>query len=74
MEVPDARTAVVTLTRDAPLTGAIVVTVGGVVSATEPPSPIITTNSFVAVAPVIVLFVVLQRQFMSGLTSGALKG
>jgi multiple sugar transport system permease protein len=34
----------------------------------------IMASATVAVAPVIVLFVLLQRQFMSGLTSGALKG
>jgi len=34
----------------------------------------IMASATVAVAPVILLFVLLQRQFMSGLTSGALKG
>jgi len=34
----------------------------------------IMASATVAVAPVIVLFALLQRQFMSGLTSGALKG
>ena len=34
----------------------------------------IMASATVAVLPVILLFVLLQRQFMSGLTAGALKG
>ena len=34
----------------------------------------IMASATVAVLPVIMLFVLLQRQFMSGLTAGALKG
>jgi ABC-type glycerol-3-phosphate transport system permease component len=34
----------------------------------------IMASATVAVLPVILLFVLLQKQFMSGLTAGALKG